>query len=179
MIRTATLADIPAIAAIYAEAVRSGTASFELAPPGEDEMRARFEKIASGGYPYLVAELDGRVAGYAYCGPYRPRAAYRFTLENSVYVDPAWHGKGVGRALLQALIAASERAGFRQMIAVIGDSRNAASVALHRALGFEMIGTHRSVGRKHGLWLDTVEMQLSLGTGDADEPPFEPGAENA
>jgi L-amino acid N-acyltransferase YncA len=174
MIRNATLADIPAITAIYSEAVRSGTSSFELAPPSEGEMRARFERTISSGYSYLVAELDGRIAGYAYCGPYRPRAAYRFTLENSVYVDPAWQGKGVGRALLQALIAEAERSGFRQMIAVIGDSRNAASIALHRALGFEMIGTHRAVGRKHGAWLDTVEMQLSLGTGDADEPPFEP-----
>jgi phosphinothricin acetyltransferase len=179
MIRTATLSDIPAIAAIYTEAVKSGTASFELAPPTEDEMRARFEKVLAGGYPYLVAELDGRVAGYGYCGPYRPRAAYRFTLENSVYIDPAWHGKGVGRALMQALIASSEQAGFRQMIAVIGDSRNEASIALHKALGFTMIGTHRSVGRKHGTWLDTVEMQLSLGTGDRDEPPFEPGSEGA
>jgi phosphinothricin acetyltransferase len=177
MIRTATLTDIPAIAAIYAEAVRSGTASFELTPPSEDEMRGRFEKIVAGGYPYLVAALDGRVAGYAYCGDYRPRAAYRFTVENSVYVDPAWHGKGVGRALLQGLIAACEAQGFRQMIAVIGDSRNAASIRLHEALGFRMIGTHRAVGRKHGVWLDTVEMQLPLGTGDHDEPPFEPGAE--
>jgi phosphinothricin acetyltransferase len=178
MIRSASLSDIPAIATIYGDAVRSGTASFELTPPSEDEMRARFEKIVSGGYPYLVAELNGRVAGYAYCGAYRPRAAYRFTVENSVYVDPAWHGKGVGRALLQALIAASETAGFRQMIAVIGDSRNAASIKLHESAGFQLLGTHRSVGRKHGVWLDTVEMQLALGTGDADEPPFEPGAEN-
>ena len=179
MIRAATLADIPSITAIYAEAVRSGTASFELVPPSEDEMSARFEKALSGSYPYLVAELDGRVAGYGYCGPYRPRAAYRFTLENSVYVDPAWHGKGVGRALMRALIAAAEDKGFRQMIAVIGDSRNAASIALHTSLGFEMVGTHRSVGRKHGIWLDTVEMQLSLGSGDKDEPPFEPGSEGA
>ncbi|BCJ89485.1 N-acetyltransferase [Terrihabitans soli] len=174
MIRTAHLSDISAIATIYADAVKNGTASFELVPPSQDDIRARFEKTVAGGYPYLVAELDGRVAGYGYCGPYRPRAAYHFTVENSVYVDPAWHGKGVGRALMRALIASCEERGFRQMIAVIGDSRNAASIALHKTLGFEMIGTHRSVGRKHGVWLDTVEMQLSLGTGDHDDPSFEP-----
>ena len=166
MIRAALPADIPAIAAIYGEAVRTGTASFELEPPDEDEMRRRYEALTGGGFPYLVAALGAEIAGYAYAGPYRPRAAYGFTIENSVYVAPGWQGKGVGKALLNALIAAAEAKGFRQMIAVIGDSRNTASVALHRAAGFEMIGTHKSVGRKFGLWLDTVEMQRALGSGD-------------
>jgi L-amino acid N-acyltransferase YncA len=176
MIRTAFPTDIPAIAQIYSEAVRTGTSSFELAPPDEDEMRRRYEALTGDGFPYLVAAMGAEIAGYAYAGAYRPRAAYCFTIENSVYVAPGWQGKGVGTALLNALIAAAEAKGFRQMIAVIGDSRNAASVALHRAAGFEMIGTHRSVGRKFGLWLDTVEMQRALGSGDRDEPPFKPGS---
>jgi phosphinothricin acetyltransferase len=137
-------------------------------------MRTRFENLTGNNYPFVVAELDGKIAGYSYAGAYRPRAAYRFTVENSVYVHPDWHGKGVGRALLNALIAAAEANGFRQMIAVIGDSQNTASVKLHEAAGFEMIGTHRGVGRKHGLWLDTIEMQKSLGAGDRDDPAFEP-----
>jgi phosphinothricin acetyltransferase len=176
MIRTVLPSDIPAITAIYGEAVLTGTASFELEPPREDEMRRRYESLIGGGFPYLVAAMGTELAGYAYAGPYRPRAAYGFTVENSVYVAPGWQGKGVGKALLNALIAASEARGFRQMIAVIGDSRNTASVALHRAAGFEMLGTHKSVGRKFGTWLDTVEMQRPLGSGDRDEPPFEPGA---
>jgi phosphinothricin acetyltransferase len=174
MIRTATAADLAAITAIYDEAVRSGTASFELAPPGLQDMTRRFEALARDGFPYLVADTGGEIAGYAYAGPYRPRAAYRFTVENSVYVAPGWQGKGVGRALLHALIAAAEAQGFRQMVAVIGDSRNTASVALHTAAGFEMTGTLRAVGRKHETWLDTVIMQKELGTGGKDEPPFEP-----
>jgi len=174
MIRPARPADIPAVAAIYAEAVRTGTASFELDPPDLAEMQSRFERVVGGGYPYLVAAAGTEIAGYAYAGPYRPRKAYRFTVENSIYVAPAWQGKGVGKALLNALIAACEEKGFRQMIAVIGDSRNAASIALHKAAGFEMIGTHKSVGRKFGRWLDTVEMQRALGLGDRFEPDEEP-----
>ena len=172
MIRTATPADLPAITAIYDEAVRTGTATFELDPPGLAEMTRRFEALTSKGFPYLVADTGGAIAGYAYAGPFRPRAAYRFTVENSVYVATAWQRKGVGRALLNALIAACEAQGFRQMIAVI--SRSDASIGLHSAAGFEMIGTHRGVGRKHGQWLDTVDMQKALGSGDKDEPPFEP-----
>lgn len=174
MIRPASAADLPAIAAIYDEAVLTGTASFELKPPGLAEMTRRFEALTRGDFPYLVADAGGAVAGYAYAGPYRPRAAYRYTVENSVYVAPGWQGKGVGRALLNALIAACEERGFRQMIAVIGDSGNEASVALHRAAGFELIGTLPSVGRKHGRWLDTVLMQKALGLGDRFEPAEEP-----
>lgn len=174
MIRAAAPADLPAIAAIYDDAVRTGTASFELTPPGLQEMTRRFAALTSGNFPYLVADAGGAVAGYAYAGPYRPRAAYRYTVENSVYVAPGWQGKGVGGALLNALVAACEERGFRQMIAVIGDSGNAASVALHRAAGFEMIGTHPAVGRKFGRWLDTVMMQKALGLGDRFEPDEEP-----
>ncbi len=174
MIRSASPADLPAIAAIYDEAVRTGTASFELVPPGLDEMTRRFEALTRENFPYLVADAGGTVAGYAYAGPYRPRPAYRYTVENSVYVAPGWQGKGVGRALLNALVAQCEERGFRQMIAVIGDSENAASVALHRTAGFDMIGTHPSVGRKHGRWLDTVMMQKALGLGDRFEPDEEP-----
>jgi phosphinothricin acetyltransferase len=174
MIRPATSADLSAIAAIYEDAVLHGTASFELEPPGVAEMTRRFESLSDGGYPYLVADTGGEIAGYAYAGPYRPRPAYRYTVENSVYVAKTWQGKGVGRALLNALIADAEQRGFRQMIAVIGDSENTASVALHRAAGFEDTGVFRAVGRKHGRWLDTVLMQRALGLGDRFEPPEEP-----
>jgi phosphinothricin acetyltransferase len=175
MIRTATAADLPAITAIYAEAVGTGTASFELEAPTEAEMERRFRTLTEGGYPYLVAELDGAVAGYAYAGAHRPRPAYRFTVENSVYVAPRWQGKGVGRALLTALISACETRGFRQMIAVIGDSANTGSLKLHAAAGFEMVGTMKSVGRKFGQWLDTPIMQRPLGLGDRTLPDHEPG----
>ena len=163
-------ADVPAIAAIYAHAVETGRASFELEPPGVEAMRARRAALVASGHPYLVAELDGAVAGYAYAGPYRPRPAYRHTVENSVYVRPDRQGLGLGRRLLDALVADAEARGFRQMIAVIGDSANAASIRLHEAAGFAMVGTLKSVGRKHGVWLDTVLMQRALGPGDADPP---------
>ncbi|WP_181703417.1 GNAT family N-acetyltransferase [Chthonobacter albigriseus] len=163
-------ADIPAIRAIYADAVIHGTASWELEPPDEAEMARRAETILGGGYPYLVAEVAGRLAGYAYASAYRPRAAYRYTIENSIYVDPSIQRAGVGRALLSGLIAAAGDRGFRQMIAVIGDSDNAASIGLHRAMGFAMIGVARSVGFKHGRWLDQVLMQRAIGEGDASAP---------
>lgn len=175
MIRTASAKDLPAISAIYAEAVRTGTASFELEPPTDAEMERRYLSLTEGGFPYLVAELDGTVAGYAYAGPHRPRPAYCFTVENSVYVAPHWQGKGVGRALLVALISACEMRGFRQMIAVIGDSANQGSIRLHTAAGFEMVGTMPSVGRKFGQWLDTPIMQRPLGLGDRAVPDHEPG----
>src|SRR6478609_2645884 len=170
-IRPAALADIPAITRIYAHAVEHGTASFELAPPDEAEMTRRMQALLDGKFPYLAAELDGRVAGYAYAGLYRTRPAYRFTLEDSVYVAPEAQRRGIGRALLAALIEASAARGFRQMIAVIGDSEQAASIALHAALGFAPIGTFANVGFKFGRWLDTVLMQRALGPGGSAPPP--------
>ncbi len=169
-LRSATLEDIPAITAIYRPAVISGTASFELEPPTEDEMRRRFEAITGGGYPYLVAESDGVVAGYGYANAFRPRPAYRFSVENSIYVAPDHHGQGLGRALLVRLIELCTAQGFRQMIAVIGDSGQRASIGLHRSLGFTFCGTVHSVGYKHGRWLDTVMMQRTLGDGDRTPP---------
>ena len=170
-IRPATAADIPAITTIYAFEVREKTASFELTAPDEAEMMRRFTAISGGGFPYLVAEAGGRIAGYAYAGPYRPRPAYRYTVENSVYLDPAFYRRGIGSALLRELIAQCTAHGYRQMIAVIGDSANAASIGLHRRAGFAMIGTHPDVGFKFGRWLDSVQMQLALGEGGKTIPP--------
>jgi L-amino acid N-acyltransferase YncA len=143
--------------------VLHGTASFELEPPDEGEMGRRQRALMDGDFPYLVAELDGVIAGYAYAGPYRLRPAYRFSVEDSVYVAAEMHGCGVGRALLDRLIAASEQRGFRQMIAVIGDSAQVASIALHRATGFRQVGTLQSVGFKFERWVD-------MGGGDATLP---------
>ena len=169
-IRPAAAADLPAITAIYQHAVLHGTATFELIPPDLAEMSRRFGALMDGGYPYFVAALENRVVGYAYAGPYRPRPAYRFTVENSVYLQPDTHRRGIGRQLLQRLIAESETRGYRQMIAVIGDSANAGSISVHTKCGFAMIGTHPNVGFKFGRWLDTVMMQLALGDG-ADTLP--------
>jgi L-amino acid N-acyltransferase YncA len=170
-IRPAKIADIPAITAIYAHAVTHGTASFELEPPDEAEMARRMADILSKGYPYIVAEADGVLGGYAYSGPYRARPAYRHTVENSVYVAHATHRRGVGRALLAALIEATAARGFRQMIAVIGDSaEQAASIGLHAALGFRHVGILQDVGFKHGRWLDSVLMQRALGEGASTKP---------
>src|ERR1700759_1433411 len=169
-IRPATEADLLFIAEIYGQAVRFGTATFELIPPDLAEMTRRFNALMDGGFPYLVAVLDGRVVGYAYAGPYRPRPAYRFTVENSVYLDPASHRHGIGLKLMQRLIDACEARGYRQMIAVIGDSANAGSIGLHTRCGFDMIGTHPNVGLKFGRWLDTVMMQLELGEGAGTVP---------
>jgi L-amino acid N-acyltransferase YncA len=169
-IRPAAPADIAAIAAIYRPAVLAGTASFELEPPDDDEMLRRFRAITDVGYPYFVAELDGRVAGYAYVNAYRTRPAYRFTVEDSVYIAPDAQGKGVGRALLDRLIATCRDDGFRLMIAVIGDSSQFASISMHRRAGFRFCGTIHSVGYKFGRWLDSVIMELPLGQGDASAP---------
>ena len=170
VIRPAAAADVAAIARIYAHAVRFGTASFELEPPDEAEMARRQRAIVEAGYPYLVAQADGAVLGYAYVGPYRARPAYRWSVENSVYVAAEALRRGVGRALLDALIVEAERRGFRQMIAVIGDTAQVPSIALHRAAGFRLIGTLEAVGFKHGRWLDTVLMQRALGPGATKNP---------
>jgi phosphinothricin acetyltransferase len=171
IIRPALPGDIGAITRIYADAVLHGTASFEIEPPDEAEMLRRQNTLLSNGYPYFAAEIEGRVAGYAYAGPYRARPAYRWSVEDSVYVAPQMHRKGIGALLLRALIAASEQRGYRQMIAVIGDSAQTASIAVHERAGFRHIGTLRSVGFKHGKWLDTVLMQRALGQGDTSSPP--------
>src|ERR1700679_2556274 len=169
-IRAAVAADLSAITDIYDHAVRYGTATFELIAPDLAEMTRRFGVLMDGGFPYLVATLEGRVAGYAYAGAYRPRPAYRFTVENSVYLEPAIHRRGIGLQLLQRLIVESEARGYRQMIAVIGDSANAGSIGVHTKCGFDMIGTHPNVGFKFGRWLDTVMMQLALGEGATTVP---------
>jgi phosphinothricin acetyltransferase len=169
-IRAAIAADLPAVTEIYQHAVLYGTATFELIPPDLAEMTRRFTALMDGGYPYLVASLEGRVIGYAYAGPYRPRPAYRFTVENSVYLQPAIHRRGIGLQLLQRLIAECEARGYRQMVAVIGDSANAGSIGVHSKTGFAMIGTHPHVGFKFGRWLDTVMMQRALGEGATTLP---------
>lgn len=156
---------------IYAREVNEGSVSFELEAPDLEEIRRRFAALRDGGFPYLAATLaGGRLAGYAYAGPYRPRPAYRFTVENSVYVADWARRRGVASRLLAALIDACEQREFRQMIAIIGDSANAASVELHRKAGFRVVGTLESVGYKFGRWLDTVIMQRSLGAGAVAEP---------
>ena len=169
-IRLATEADLPSITEIYGHAVRCGTATFELIPPDLTEMTRRFRALIEGGYPYLIAALEGRVVGYAYAGPYRPRPAYRFTVENSVYLNPAIHRRGIGLQLMLRLIADCEARGYRQMIAVVGDSGNAGSIGVHTRCGFAMIGTHANVGFKFGRWLDIVMMQRALGEGAATLP---------
>jgi L-amino acid N-acyltransferase YncA len=169
-IRPATEADLPAITEIYGHAVRYGTATFELTPPDLAEMTQRFRALMDGGFPYFVALLEGEVVGYAYAGAYRPRPAYRFTVENSVYLNPAIHRRGIGLGLMQRLIAECEARGYRQMIAVIGDSANAGSIGVHARTGFQMIGTHPNVGFKFGRWLDTVMMQRALGEGATTVP---------
>jgi phosphinothricin acetyltransferase len=168
-IRDATPADIPAIHAIYAHHVLHGLASFEEVPPPVEEIRARFDAVVSAGKPYIVAEVDGRVAGYGYATAYRSRSAYRYTLENSIYVAEGKRGKGVGSALLGTLIERCKRGPWRQMLAVIGDSGNAASIGVHRKAGFRQVGMLERVGYKHGRWVDSVVMQLELSPADPDQ----------
>jgi len=170
-IRTANFADFPAIQAIYAHHVLHGLASFEVDPPNVAEMRSRFEAITGAGYPYLAAVDGGLVLGYAYASAYRTRPAYRYTVEDSVYVAVNAVGRGIGRQLLARLIAECDSRGYRQMLAVIGDSANAASIELHRTCGFAVSGTLHSVGFKFGRWVDSVIMQLELGDGDRSLPP--------
>lgn len=170
-IRPAAESDFAAIQRIYAHHVLTGLASFEEISPDVAELTRRWRAIADAGLPYLCAlEADGALAGYAYAGPYRPRSAYRFTVEDSVYVAPGAGGRGIGRALLHRLIDICAGLGKRQMIAVIGDSANAASIALHRACGFELTGTFRAIGFKHGRWVDSVLMQRALGPGSDSDP---------
>jgi phosphinothricin acetyltransferase len=174
IIRAAEPSDAAALAAIYGHHVLTGFGTFEETPPTPEEMAARLAGVARYGLPYLVAEAAGQVLGFAYAAPFRPRQAYRFTAEDSVYIAPDAVGRGVGRAVLSAVIAACETAGLRQLVAVIGDSGNAASIGLHRALGFEPLGVGRSFGFKHGRWVDIVWMQKPLNGGDT-RPPDTPG----
>jgi L-amino acid N-acyltransferase YncA len=170
-IRPAKTSDVPAITRIYAPAVEHGTASFELDAPDETEMARRLTDLMGAGFPYIVAAIDGALAGYAYAGPFRTRPAFRLTIENSVYIAPDMQRRGIGRALLAALIEACAARGYRQMIAVIGDSsKQAASIGLHEALGFRHVGILDHVGFKHGRWLDSVLMQRELGTGAITGP---------
>jgi phosphinothricin acetyltransferase len=169
-VRDATDADLAAIQPIYAHYVRHGLATFEETPPSAADLLARRAAILALGLPYLVALLDQQIVGYSYASIYRPRPAYRHTVEDSVYVADGWHGRGIGRALLTALIARCEAGPWRQMVAIIGDSENAASIALHERLGFRAVGTLRGVGFKLGRWVDTVLMQRELGAG-AGAPP--------
>jgi phosphinothricin acetyltransferase len=169
-LRPARDADLAAIQAIYAHHVLYGLATFEEVPPDAAEMARRRAEIRARGLPYLVAEEAGRILGYAYAGPYRPRSAYRFAVEDSIYLDPAATGRGLGRRLLARLIEESTAAGARQMLAVIGDSGNAASIAVHARAGFRHAGTFAAVGFKLGRWVDTVLMQRPLGPGGATPP---------
>jgi L-amino acid N-acyltransferase YncA len=169
-IRPATAADAPALAAIYGHHCLHGFGTFEEAAPSPEEMAQRLAAVTGRGLPYLVAEEDGQVVGFAYAGPFRPRAAYRYTAEDSVYIAPGMQGKGVGKALLTEVIAACEALGLRQLMAVIGDSGNAGSIGLHRSLGFAQTGIGRSVGFKLGRWVDIVHMQRALNGGDTSPP---------
>ena len=173
VLRPACPGDIAAITAIYEREVLTGTATYELIPPDEAEMMRRFEEMRAKHYPYLVAEGDGgTVLGYAYAGGYRARPAYNWLVEDSIYLAPSARGRGVGTALLTRLVEKCERLGFRQMLAVIGDSANQGSIGLHRKTGFQMIGTMPATGLKFGRWIDTVLMQRPLGNG-ADTIPDE------
>ena len=184
-VRDARLDDLPRIQGIYAHHVLNGLASFEEVAPDVAEIRRRYEATLAQGLPYIAAEIAAAggpgapppvVAGYAYAGPYRTRPAYRFSVEDSVYIAPDCQGHGIGRALLAELIGRCTALGFRQMIAVIGYSDNAASIGLHRSLGFTPAGTLKSVGFKFGRWVDSVTMQRPLGAGDSDTPATPPGS---
>jgi phosphinothricin acetyltransferase len=176
VVRDARDDDIGAVQRIYAHHVLHGLASFEESPPSVQEMSSRRAAVLSQGLPYLVATISGRVVGYCYASQYRPRPAYRHTIEDSVYVDSEMAGRGIGSALLQELVARCERGPWRQMLAVIGNSENAGSIRLHASLGFQPVGTFRSVGFKLGRWVDSVLMQRSLGDGDRTDPGQSPAS---
>lgn len=169
-IRPSTDDDLDAITAIYGENVLTGTGTFETSPPSTDDMATRRASVLALGLPWLVAEIDGVIVGYAYAGLFRSRAAYRYTVEDSIYVLGSAHGRGVGKALLLALITACEAIGVRQMLGVIGDSGNAASIRLHEACGFRHMGAIEGVGWKFDHWLDVVFMQRALGHGAVSDP---------
>ena len=170
-IRPAASGDVSRIAEIYGQAVREGTASYELDPPSLAEMQARFSTLSDGGFPYLVAVMPHDIVGYAYAGPFRPRQAYRFMVEDSIYVAPEAKGRGIGRMLLERLLVEARALGFRQMVAVIGDgSPESPSVRLHERLGFRHSGVLIGSGYKHGRWLDTVFMQIEMNGGSTTHP---------
>ena len=170
IVRASTEADVARCAEIYGHHVLHGTASFEETPPDLAEMKKRRAAVLDLGLPYIIAEKEGRLLGYAYAGTYRPRPAYRYSVENSIYIDKDAVGLGVGKALLPPLIDLCAAAGRRQMVAIIGDSQHVASIKLHESCGFEMVGTFKSIGFKFGRWLDSVLMQRLLGPGDATAP---------
>lgn len=169
-LRPSAAADVDAITAIYAHAVEHGTGTFELEPPSAAEMARRRDDVLARGLPWLVAEVDGEVRGYAYANVFRPRPAYRYCLEDSIYLHPAAQRQGLGRLLLAELVARCEAAGATQMLAVIGDAGNAGSIGLHRACGFSDAGAFKAAGWKFGRWLDVVLMQRRLGLGDSAPP---------
>jgi phosphinothricin acetyltransferase len=171
--------DLKAVLEIYAREVREGTASFELEPPDLAELTTRWQAIRRAGLPYLVAEQGGRIAGYAYAGPYRARPGYRYTVEDSVYIAPWARRQGIGRALLDAVVSDAAGCGMRQMVAIIGDSAHLASIRLHEQAGFRLVGVLENVGCKFGRWLDTVIMQRVLGEGATSPPPEALGAPTA
>ena len=162
--------DLPVITAIYAHAVHTSSATFEIDPPDLQEMTRRRDDVLSKGLPWLVAETEGQLVGYSYAAPFRPRPAYRFALEDSIYLQPQARGRGIGHLLLAELLARCQAQGARQMLAVIGDSANSASINVHRALGFRDVGVLRSAGRKFERWVDVVLMQRPLGAGDGSAP---------
>jgi L-amino acid N-acyltransferase YncA len=170
IIRPSTDADVAQIAAIYAHHVLHGTGTFEIEPPSAEDMAARRADVLSKGLPYLVAEDAGRVAGFAYCNWFKPRPAYRFSAEDSIYLAPDAHGRGLGRALLAELATRAEATGVRKLIAVIGDSNNAGSIGVHRSVGFTPVGVLKSCGWKFERWLDVVLMEKALGAGDRTSP---------
>ncbi len=160
--RAAKYSDLPQITGIYLHHVLHGTGSFEEIPPSQDDMHERMQTLLDGGYPYLVVEVDGQIAGFAYAGPYKLRSAYRFTVEDSIYVSPEFARQGIGSTLLSNLIHECKKSGFRQMMAVIGDSDNHASLSLHERHGFKQLGVAKNIGFKFERWLDIVYMQRSL-----------------
>jgi L-amino acid N-acyltransferase YncA len=170
LIRDATDADMSAVHRVYAHHVLHGLATFEEEPPSVLELKRRREQVLGCGLPYIVAQVAGTVVGYSYAIPYRSRSAYRYTVEDSVYVENDFAGSGIGRMLLAALISGCEAGRWRQMIAIIGDSGNLPSIRLHESLGFHSVGVLRAVGFKFGRWVDTVLMQRELGVGDSSRP---------